>query len=85
MTGLKAYDALKAATASLPQNSEFAVHPVDALDLQKLLVSDLESRDYDHSVAEKVSGDLLEGNLTELGSSMGLQLTKDSSAPRFGP
>ncbi len=85
MTGLQAYDALKAATASLPQNIEFAVHPVDALDLQKLSISDLESRDYDHSVAEKVSGDLLDGNLTELGQSMGLRLTKDSSASRFNP
>jgi hypothetical protein len=85
MTGLEAYDALKAATANLTCGSEFVVQTSDALDLEKLSVSDLESRDYDHSVAERVSADLFAQSLDELGKSMGLRLEKDPNAQRLLP
>lgn len=83
MSGLQAYDALKAATRDLPRGSEFVVNTLDGLDLQKLTVSDLESRDYATSVAERVSSDLLSGSLEQLGKSMGLRLRSDPNAPRL--
>ena len=83
MTGLEAYDSLKAATANLPCGSSFAVHTLDSLDLGKLTVSDLKARSYDQAIAERVSADLLNGSLDELGRSMGLALKKDPKADRL--
>ena len=80
MNGLQAYDALKATTQHLPHGNEFAVNTLDALDLQKLTVSDLESRGFDTVTAERVSNDLLMGSLKELGKSMGLSLLSDPDA-----
>lgn len=83
MTGAEAFDALKRATNGLPIGSVFAVHPLDVIDLQKLKVSDLESRGYDRETAKRVSSDLLNGSLNELGRSMGLKLRKDQRASRL--
>ena len=85
MTGLEAYSELKAATAELPIWSEFAVQASDAIDLQKLTVTDLEDRGYDHSVAVRTSADLMTGSLDELGKSMGLCLVKDPKAHSLQP
>lgn len=83
MTGLEAYDALKNATSELPHGSEFTVHTLDALDLCKLTPPDLQSRGYSQEVAERVSTDLWEASLDELGNSMGLQLSKAPQAARL--
>ena len=80
-TGLEAYDALKAATANLPDGSSFVIHGDDAKDLGKLTISDLISRDYPESRAELVSSTLREDNLDELGKSMLLELSVSYDAP----
>ncbi len=83
MTGLEAYDALKKATSKLEAGSAFLVHPLDAIDLQKLWVPDLTSRGFDRKKAERVSSDLLACSLDELGRYMGLKLTEDQQASRL--
>jgi hypothetical protein len=85
MTGLEAFDLLKAATAQLHPGSEFRVHPKDVKNLIKLKRSDLEQRDYDKSVADAVSADLFSLKLGLLGKSIGnIQLTEDMGAARLG-
>ncbi len=73
-TGLQMYDALRTATHSKPIGTTVAVNPIDAIDLQKLTVSDLVSRGFNTTKAEEVSSALLRGDIEPLGRAMGLVL-----------
>lgn len=74
-TGLEMFDALKRAMANQSVGSRFEVNTFDAKDLMKLTECDLVARGFDPAVAMQVERDLLSGSLSELGKSLGLELS----------
>ncbi len=84
MDGPDAYEALIRATSELSSGSSFSISLCDVIDLQKLKVSELEERGVARKTAERISSDLLQGRLDELGKHLGLKLTKKRDVSRLG-
>ncbi|MFA7236995.1 MAG: hypothetical protein WC058_09030 [Phycisphaeraceae bacterium] len=82
MTGIKTYKAIKEIAACDAQKV-VPIHPADAADLMKLRASDLESLGYEQELAEKISTDLLGGNLNRLAKSLMINLRVDKNASRL--
>jgi hypothetical protein len=84
MEKIDAYEAFLYATKHMVRGSEFFLHPMDLLDLQKLTPEDLENqKGYDKATAEQVTAELMQGNLAEFSRAEGLQVTEDPNAPRL--
>jgi hypothetical protein len=83
MSGLEAFDALHAVTGALPFRSACEINPIDACDLGKLTPQMLISRGFAEKYAEEVSSALLAGDVSVLGTCLGLRLRKQRWAPRL--
>jgi hypothetical protein len=79
-TALNAFDALHEATKELEDGTEYEISLMQFIDLQKLKPSDLMRRGFSQQIAERVSADLREGNLLEIGSAMGHVFVKQKTA-----
>lgn len=83
-TGLEMYDALVRAIAARG-NGAIAVNEFDAEDLAKVTAPDLRSRGVDAARAERIVGELVKGNLRELGNVVGANLTIERYEPSLIP
>lgn len=83
-TGLEMYDALLRAVAARG-NGTIAVNEFDAEDLSKLTAADLRLRGINAARAERAASELARGNLSELGSAMGVDLTIERHEPNLIP
>ena len=83
MNGLQAFNLLYAATRNLPFGSTVEINPIDACDLAKLTPAMLISRGFAEKYAGEVSASLLRGEVSALGSCLGLRLSKRRWAPQL--
>jgi hypothetical protein len=76
-TGKQMLEAVLVAVRSQPGLPELRLSTFDAIDLEKLTPSDLQSLGVETRKAELISGDLLNGGLDELGNWLGTRLVRD--------
>jgi hypothetical protein len=76
-TGKQMLEAVLHVVRSQPGLPELRLSIFDAIDLGKLKPSDLQSFGLDVQKSERISGDLFNGNLDELGTWLGTKLVKD--------
>ena len=81
-TGTEMYNAVRQATTGRI-GMDFAIHPVDASDLNKLVPADLQTLGYDLSVAENVSEALYKSDYGPLERILSIHFVFDHDAPRL--
>ena len=84
-TGSEALDALRCRTRGAAPGSTIKLARLDAYDLYKLRISDLESAGYPHAAAEEISADLMRHSLAALGKHLRLNLEIGDDAPPLIP
>jgi hypothetical protein len=84
-TGKQMLEAVLQAVRSQPGLPELRLSTFDAIDLEKLTPSDLQSLGVDTGKAERIGGDLLSGSFDELGNWLGTKLVRDKAAKNLIP